>query len=81
MTMNPYESPRTGRPSSPSARAGVCYNVKVGMSALDWAADQVEPGVSIANPDGPANEALMPLRLRRQPRRGAKRRAAGARAW
>jgi len=28
------------------------------MSALDWAADQVEPGVSMSNPDGPANEAL-----------------------
>jgi hypothetical protein len=28
------------------------------MSALDWAADQVEPGLSMANPDAPSNEAL-----------------------
>jgi hypothetical protein len=58
MSMNPYEIAASGRPFVPVGAGGVCYNVKVGMSALDWAADQVEPGVSMSNPDGPANEAL-----------------------
>jgi hypothetical protein len=58
MAMNPYEVAAAGTPFVPVGAGGVCYNVKVGMSALAWAADQVEPGISIANPDGPANEAL-----------------------
>jgi hypothetical protein len=58
MTMNPYEIAASGTPFVPVGAGGVCYNVKVGMSALDWAADQVEPGLSMANPDGPSNEAL-----------------------
>ena len=41
-----------------SRSAGGIYNVKVGMAAMGWAANQVEPGVSIANPDAPANDAL-----------------------
>ena len=51
MSMNPYEVAADGTPFVPVGTGGVCYNVKVGMSALGWAADQVEPGVSIANPD------------------------------
>jgi uncharacterized protein DUF4438 len=58
MTVNPYEIAASGTPFVPVGAGGVCYNVKVGMSALDWAADQVEPGLSMANPDGPSNEAL-----------------------
>jgi hypothetical protein len=58
LSLNPYEIAAAGTPFVPVGAGGVCYNVKVGMSALAWAADQVEPGVSIANPDGPANEAL-----------------------
>jgi Domain of unknown function (DUF4438) len=38
--------------------AGVVYNARVGDPAFDWAGDHVEPGVSIANPDGPAEFAL-----------------------
>ena len=38
---------------------GVCYTVKVGSDAGGWAADQVEPGASIANPEAAANEALL----------------------
>lgn len=38
--------------------SGVVYNVKVGQSAFDWAADHVEPGVSIANPDPMADFGL-----------------------
>jgi hypothetical protein len=58
MAANPYEVDADGRPVVPVGVGGVCYNVKVGMSALGWAADQVEPGLSIANPAAPANEAL-----------------------
>lgn len=38
--------------------AGVVYNVKVGQPAFGWAADHVEPGVSIANPNPQAEFAL-----------------------
>jgi uncharacterized protein DUF4438 len=58
MGANPYEVDADGRPVVPVGMGGVCYNVKVGMSALGWAGDQVEPGLSIANPASPANEAL-----------------------
>jgi Domain of unknown function (DUF4438) len=58
MAVNPYEVGAGGEPVVPVGAGGVCYNVKVGMDALGWAGDQVEPGVSIANPAGPANEAL-----------------------
>jgi hypothetical protein len=58
MGTNPYEVDADGAAFVPVGAGGVCYNVRVGMSALGWAGDQVEPGVSIANPDGAANEAL-----------------------
>src|SRR5437764_11238763 len=58
MAANPYEIDADGRPVVPVGVGGVCYNVKVGMSALGWAGDQVEPGISIANVAAPANEAL-----------------------
>jgi hypothetical protein len=38
--------------------SGVVYNARVGDPAFGWAADHVEPGVSIANPDSPAEFAL-----------------------
>jgi Domain of unknown function (DUF4438) len=55
---NPYEVDADGRPVVPVGAGGICYNVRVGMDALGWAGDQVEPGVSIANPADGANEAL-----------------------
>jgi hypothetical protein len=58
MGSNPYEVGADGVPAVPVGVGGICYNVRVGMSALDWAGDQVEPGVSIANPVASANEAL-----------------------
>jgi uncharacterized protein DUF4438 len=58
MAANPYEVDAEGRPVVPVGMGGVCYNVKVGMSALGWAGAEVEPGISIANPAAPANEAL-----------------------
>ena len=38
--------------------SGVVYNARVGDPAFGWAGDHVEPGVSIDNPDGPADFAL-----------------------
>ena len=38
--------------------AGVIYGARVGDAAFGWAADHLEPGVSIANPDQDAEFAL-----------------------
>src|SRR5512145_1868037 len=38
--------------------AGIAYNARVGDPAFGWAADHVEPGVSIANSDPEADFAL-----------------------
>jgi Domain of unknown function (DUF4438), N-terminal/Domain of unknown function (DUF4438), C-terminal len=59
MAENPYEVSADGAPFVPVGSGGVCYNVRVGMTAMGWAADQVEPGVSISNPDVGANQALV----------------------
>lgn len=40
---------------------GVTYNVRIGDSVYAKKADHVEPGVSIKNPDGAENDALMAL--------------------
>jgi hypothetical protein len=56
---NPYDVSADGVPFVPVGVGGVCYTVAVGSPATGWAADQVEPGASIANPDPAANEALM----------------------
>lgn len=58
MAENPYEVDADGAPFVPVGAGGICYNVKVGMDAMGWAADRVEPGVSIANADAGANQAL-----------------------
>jgi hypothetical protein len=58
MASNPYEIGADGVPSVPIGVGGICYNVRVGMSALGWVGDQIEPGVSLANPVAAANEAL-----------------------
>ena len=54
-----YAVDADGRPFVPVGAGGVQYRVRVGMTASGWAADQVEPGASIANPNPPANEALL----------------------
>lgn len=59
MTVNPYEVDADGAPFVPVGAGGVQYRVQVGMPASGWAADQVEPGASIANPLAAANEALL----------------------
>jgi Domain of unknown function (DUF4438) len=57
--INPYDVTADGVPFVPVGAGGVCYTVTVGADAVGWAADQVEPGASIANPDAAANEALV----------------------
>jgi hypothetical protein len=57
--VNPYDVSADGVPFVPVGAGGICYTVAVGLPAAGWAADQVEPGASIANPDAAANEALM----------------------
>jgi hypothetical protein len=59
MGVNPYDVSADGVPFVSVGAGGVCYTVKVGSAANGWAADQVEPGASIANPDAAANEALL----------------------
>lgn len=59
MGINPYDVTADGVPFVSVGAGGVCYTVTVGSEAHGWAADQVEPGASIANPDAAANEALM----------------------
>jgi hypothetical protein len=59
MPVNPYDVDADGRPFVPVGAGGVQYRVKVGMPVAGWAADQVEPGASIANPVPAANEALL----------------------
>jgi hypothetical protein len=59
MTVNPYDVDADGAPFVSVGAGGVQYRVKVGMPASGWAADQVEPGASIANPAPAANEALL----------------------
>jgi hypothetical protein len=59
MGINPYDVTADGAPFVSVGAGGVCYTVAVGAAAHGWAADQVEPGASIANPDAAANEALL----------------------
>ena len=40
---------------------GITYNVKVGDSAMGWAGDHVEPGVTVKNSDALQNGALQSL--------------------
>jgi hypothetical protein len=47
-----------GVPHSLPGVGGITYNLKVGHSALNWAADHVEPGVSLKAEDDDANRAL-----------------------
>src|SRR5690349_4923871 len=58
MDGNPYEITARGEPVVPVGTGGIRYNVRVGMPAGGWEGEQVEPGVSIANPVEGANMAL-----------------------
>lgn len=55
---SPYMVSAEGRPVVLPGVGGITYNVKVGDTAVNWAADHVEPGVSIKNTNKEANAAL-----------------------
>ena len=50
MMNNPYIPDTEGGPAVLYGMAGIVYNCRVGDSAYGWAADHIEPGVSIAHP-------------------------------
>lgn len=49
---SPYRISTDGQPTVVTGSSGITYNVRVGDSAVRWAADHVEPAVSIKNPQG-----------------------------
>ncbi|GJQ59982.1 MAG: DUF4438 domain-containing protein [Candidatus Scalindua sp. AMX11] len=46
---NPYVISADGKPLVLPSVGGITYNIRVGDPAIGWAADHVEPGVSITN--------------------------------
>lgn len=61
ITGNPFRVDTEGKAHVLPATGGISYNVKIGDSCMKWVGDHVEPGVSIKNPGGPENSALMLL--------------------
>jgi hypothetical protein len=55
---SPYMVSAEGEPLLIPAFGGIVYNVRVGDRATGWAAELIQPGVSIKNANGPANVAL-----------------------
>lgn len=55
---SPYQIAADGNPYLLPAPGGIVYNVRLGDPAFGWLADMVQPGVSIRNPQDPANQAL-----------------------
>jgi hypothetical protein len=55
---NPYLHRPDGQGVVLPGMYGIAYNARVGDRAFGWAADHVEPGVSMANPDERADFAL-----------------------
>lgn len=53
-----YSVSPEGKPTILPGVGGITYNVKVGDSAIQWAADHVEPCVSVKNKDREENGAL-----------------------
>ena len=58
VTANPYYTSKDGTVSTLPAMGGITYNVKVGDPAFGWAADHVEPCVTMKNDEEVANNAL-----------------------
>ncbi|HHT9110478.1 MAG TPA: DUF4438 domain-containing protein [Candidatus Brocadiaceae bacterium] len=54
----PYSITPEGKPTILPGVGGITYNIKVGDSAIQWAADHVEPCVSMKNKDREENGAL-----------------------
>jgi hypothetical protein len=57
----PYRISADGRPLVFPSSGGITYNLRVGDLAVGWMADHVEPGVSIKNSNGKANDGLNTL--------------------
>lgn len=55
---SPYRLEDNGRPFVLPGTGAITYNVKIGDSVYAFAADHVEPGVSLKNPDANENSAL-----------------------
>jgi hypothetical protein len=55
---SPYLVSAEGEPLIVPAFGGLVYNVRVGDRAIGWAAELIQPGVSIKNSDPNANTAL-----------------------
>ncbi|MEM3173454.1 MAG: DUF4438 domain-containing protein, partial [Candidatus Bathyarchaeia archaeon] len=56
---SPYRISYEGKPVVLPGVGGITYNVRVGDLAVGWAADHVEPGVSVRNKESDdANMAL-----------------------
>ncbi len=55
---NPHFISREGKPSLLPLNGGIVYNVRSGDPALGWAAELIEPGVSIRAQDAAAHRAL-----------------------
>lgn len=61
LAASPYRINRDGIAEVLPATGGICYNVKIGDSCMDWVGDHIEPGVSIQNESTNENKALMLL--------------------
>lgn len=55
---SPYVIGADGTPRLLVPPGGIVYNVRVGDSAFGWAADMVQPGVSVKSPQAAPNAAL-----------------------
>lgn len=55
---SPYLVSAEGEPMVVPAFGGLVYNVRIGAPALGWAAELIQPGVSIKNSNANANTAL-----------------------
>ncbi len=60
-TASPYRVTAWGEPVVLPGTGGITLNIRVGDLATGWAADHVEPGVTIKNSDGGANNGLNTL--------------------
>jgi len=55
---SPYRIDKEGQAHVLTATGGIVFNVKTGDPAMGWAADHLEPGVTIKNSDRHCNAAL-----------------------
>ena len=61
LTANPFYVTETGKAVLVPSMGGITYNVKVGDPAFGWAADHVEPGVTLFNEEPWINDGFNTL--------------------